>query len=396
MVPVAAHGMQSPSRNELPVPPNRVRRFLGKLCVSISLTLLLFVACEVVCFFVFRIYSRNPHSGLSANSVYQGQPWAGQMWSETNAADVLEYHSYTAWRKRPFRGALVNIDSEGIRSTEFNRCQPNTIVIWVFGSSSLWGTGVPDSKTIPSLLAKRYKDEGIGACVVNFGEEAWVSTQGVVQLMLRLKHASRTPDIVVFYDGATDGFTPYQTSRYDEHANFDKTKQQFESATARKGGFQYLRQTNTVQLIDAILTQMETAKAIQERKQEVVADADQMAARTVQRYLENVRVVEALSSEYTFRPVFFWQPLIYVGSKPLTSEEQHTFASLLRSSPGLEQIYRRTYQLMRAKGRPEVLDIEDVFDQTLESVYLDSAHLAPRGNEIVADRIFSALNASRQ
>jgi hypothetical protein len=387
MVPVAVHEMQRP----FPVAENRVWQFLGRLCVSISLTILLFVTCEVMCFFVFRFYSRNHGSRLSSNSVYQGQPWAGQMWTETNAADVLEYHSYTSWRKRPFKGTLVNIDSEGIRSTEFNGCQPKATVIWVFGSSSLWGTGAPDSKTIPSLLAQHYKDEDIAACVVNFGEEAWVSTQEVVQLMLRLKHASRTPDIVVFYDGATDGFTPYQTSRYDEHANFDKIKQQFDSATAPKGGFQYLKQTNMVQLIEAILTQLETAKAIQEHKQELIADADQMAGRTVQRYLENARLVEALSVEYKFRPVFFWQPLICVGKKPLSSEEERTYASLLRSSPGLEEIYRRTYQLMRARGRPEIIDMEDVFDQTPEDVYLDSAHLAPRGNEIIADRIFSAL-----
>src|ERR1035441_10212250 len=72
MVPEAAHDMQSLSKNELPMAGSELRQFLSKLCVAVSLTLLLFVTCEVVCFFAFRIYSRNHGSGFSINPVYRG------------------------------------------------------------------------------------------------------------------------------------------------------------------------------------------------------------------------------------------------------------------------------------------------------------------------------------
>ncbi len=92
------------------------------------------------------------------------------------------------------------------------------------------GRGLPDWLTIPSELALEYSNAGGPACVRNFGVLAWVSMQGVVELMLELKRAPRKPDLVVFYDGINDVFSVYQSGKIDVHQNFDHIRDVFEQA----------------------------------------------------------------------------------------------------------------------------------------------------------------------
>ena len=115
---------------------------------------------------------------------------------EEQAALKAEYRSFIGYRRQPFKGLTVNIDNNGFRTSTNHKVNDS---IWFLGGSTMWGTGVDDSRTIPSYFAKM-TDEN----VLNLGESSFNSLQELNQLIILLSQGYR-PKAVVFYDGVNDG-----------------------------------------------------------------------------------------------------------------------------------------------------------------------------------------------
>jgi hypothetical protein len=113
-------------------------------------------------------------------------------------------------------------------------------------------------------------------------------------------------------------------------------------------------------------------------------------------FFRNMDVVDALSRGYGFRHAFFWQPLAVAEGKALTAEEQDG----VRRQLGLSYDAGRaaaaaTFALIRARPRPNLHYVADAFDGHAGSVYVDSCHLLPEGNRILADRMYEVLEGGR-
>jgi len=320
---------------------------------------------------------------------YREYPWADRFWREQKRQLSLEYHPFGLWRSRPFTGETVNVDGEGIRRTVHSRCEPGAEVVWLFGGSSMWGFGSPDWETIPSLLAKRYADAGRPVCAVNYGEDSWRAVQGVVKLTLELEITSRRPDLVVFLSGCNDVFTPFfLTGRVDREWDFALTKPWLDDlATRRDGTFAFLRATNTASLAKRLATRLKGPAAWPRP-----SDPERLAQEVADDFFHNMEVVDALSKGYGFRYAFFWQPLAVAGSRPLAAEEQEGVRRQLGLSYDLGRAAAAsTFPLIRARPRPNLHDIADLFDGHAGSVYIDSCHFLPAGNRLIADRMYEVL-----
>jgi hypothetical protein len=97
-----------------------------------------------------------------------------EYWRQYDAADRFNYQPYVLWRRKPFQGSMLTISEDGIRRTLHTKCDEGSYTIWMFGDSALWGDGATDNETIASFLASDYERQGRKACVVNYGESAWV------------------------------------------------------------------------------------------------------------------------------------------------------------------------------------------------------------------------------
>src|SRR5262245_38830380 len=113
-------------------------------------------------------------------------------------------------------------------------CAAGSYKVFVFGGSTIWGTGSPwrtgspDWGTIPAYLqAGLAKRETRPVCVVNFGESAYVSSQSVIMLLTRL-HAGDVPDLTLFYDGPNDVYAAFQSGRPTVHENVGSIARIFE------------------------------------------------------------------------------------------------------------------------------------------------------------------------
>ncbi len=367
--------------------PSSVTNFFAVIAVTVFLLIVL----ELLSFVGLRalrssVFEETPGKRILA--AYQGQSWAPALAREEKASrQVYDYKPYIVWRSHPFHGQTLNIDENGMRQTDHSHCDANQFTIWMFGGSTMRGNGSPDWGTIPSQLAALFEKSGQPACVRNFGEGAWVSTQEVTQLMLALKSEARKPNMVIFYDGANDTYVPYQSGEADVHMNYDTIKNQFAGQRAlRDGGFGYLLQTNTVQLMFSLV-----AKSAAHKGDRPVPNSnlEGLAKASVDNYFANMDTVQGLAHQYGFDYAFFWQPVIYTSHKALVGDETQ-----IKESKKLANLATWTpmvYELVHRQQRPHFYDLTNTFDQSNRTLFLDWCHITMTGNELIAHKMFEAI-----
>jgi lysophospholipase L1-like esterase len=370
-----------------------LKRASTAACILVTLTLGLLVAVEVGAFLMLRRDSVEPAS--RSLFVYEGQPWARTLWAEYDRTKRFFYQAYVVWRRAPFSGETTTVDARGLRRTDFSECAGDAYTIYAFGGSTMWGTGSPDWGTIPSFLARRFKEAGRPVCVRNYGESAYVSTQELIQLLLELKRAERPPDLVLFYDGSNDVHAAWQSGPRDVHQNFDRIKGQFETRReGREGSFGYLFMTNTFQYLQQAAGRQGARGDERRRGSWADASTDDLARAVVAGYLKNAELVEALARQHGFAYAFFWQPALYAGEKPLTPEEEKI--KNREGSANLRELYAKTYALARQVDRPGFYYVGDAFREHRGNLYVDFIHVQPEGNRLVAERMYERLARQRR
>tara|TARA_B100000886_G_scaffold340543_1_gene311048 strand:- start:8207 stop:9331 length:1125 start_codon:yes stop_codon:yes gene_type:complete len=131
----------------------------------------------------------------STYPIYKNKEVTKQVFAELNFLET-EYKSFIGWRRKKTNQKYTNI--KGNYYTRVSKGENIKNSTWFFGGSTIWGTGVGDSETIPSIF-----NEKTGFNVFNFGESGWVARQSVNQL-LNLISDGNIPYRVIFYDGVND------------------------------------------------------------------------------------------------------------------------------------------------------------------------------------------------
>jgi hypothetical protein len=390
---------------------NRIQRAFAVFCIYTTITVGLLIAVEIAAFLAFQFHatvsslirlaterteaatpSHDPY-----DAAYRGQPWAGEFLRE-QAQTTTEYAPYVVWQAKPFNGHFIVVGPDHLRRTMHSACRPEAYTIWLFGGSTMYGLGSPDWGTIPSWLARDYDAAGRPVCVRNYGQIGWASTQEIVKLSLELARADRKPDLAIFYDGVNEVNTPAEGGRIGEPYQTDFLKQELERGNGLRDGesaFGYLNQLNAVRLIHRLAlragleTQRGTAPAAISS-----AEADRLAAAVVAKYRENMHAVQVLARGYGFKPLFFWQPALMAGAKPLTAEEREIRRVIDHRWPAMRPLFTKTYPLVQTSARPPLFYIADVFDGQRTTLFTDPFHVGPDANRIVAKRIYDLLRAN--
>jgi lysophospholipase L1-like esterase len=328
-------------------------------------------------------------------SYYASQPWAEAYWDEFELAYQHTYHPYYLWRLKPYAGRLIRIGPAGLRETPGARCVEGAYRVFVFGGSTVWGMGSPDSGTIPAhlqaLLAERLSRP---VCVVNFGQLGFTTAQDVVQLEAELR-AGNVPDLALFYGGVNDYTTAFIFGQTGIHFNLTRIARAYEELRKPKpapGVLDLVRQTNAFRLAAELRRPPGTPLL---EGQTRYFDSDSLAQAVVNTFASNHRQVDLLGRGYGFKAAFFWQPSVSDGDKPLTEEEQRFLENEQATRLG-----RKTYPMAKARmaDTPGLYYLGGVFAAEPATMYIDSHHLTPEANRRAAlailDRIQAELPAS--
>ena len=363
-------------------------QFFTRLSIAIAVFLLLLGMGELASYIYLRLHLPPPP--------YTNMSLPPDQVQELQASAEHQYLPFVEFRRQPFQGKYISVDRQGVRTTLNSRCDdPKSLSVWMFGDSVLWGSGVSDADTIPSQLARLYAASGQNVCITNYGEQAWVSTQELVELLLQLKYSIRPPGVVVFYDGTDDLFPPDP----DAPKDIDLTYYRFREALQiwhdeRNPGLRYLERSNTARALNLLSKKIHHRLANTNKPALSSIEIEGAAKASVENYQQNLQTVDALARAYGFQAFYFWYPTSSAGGKPLTAEEQASVRAEQKDRV-LFQLKQSGYALCRNIRRPRFLYLGDALDDQRGRFYLDGSHLTSEGNRIMAGKIFQVLKSTR-
>src|ERR1700722_793508 len=366
---------------------------------SVTVVLLLEFGSFIVWTAYHWVRPNLQESVADTSPAYSRYPWASEFWKEERSRWNSQHGSYEPfriWGVAPWNGKYINTDSstDGTWRRTINPpssvCEKqSSLEVWMFGGSTLYGTGVPDWATIPSYLS-RDLNSATTACIVvrNFGVEGYVTNQEVILLMEQLK-VGRRPGIVIFYDGVNDAYAGAVSPGVpNAHMSLSNIKARVEGTLA--GRLDFLRSSYTLQLAVAALNSLRPSGAAKPG----VDETELKAVTTLDNYERNLHIATILGEAYGFRVFCFWQPAFVYGHKRLFPFEMTIAGN--KAAKDSFNILAKVYQHAERRATTDhaFVFLGGVFDSVKEPVYIDRwMHLAPVGNELVARSVTEYVEA---
>jgi lysophospholipase L1-like esterase len=372
----------------------------------LGITLLLIIFLEAGLRTTFLIRDRLTAQPVPDRRVltegYGGETWPIQHYRELEQIEE-RWQPYVFFRPKPMQGQTIKINSDGLRATwqspapAGNQPTHPPLKLLMLGGSSLWGFGARDDQTIPSLVARMIHERGRPVEVRNLSEIGYVNTQELIALTQELQAGYR-PDIVVFYDGVNDTTSALLAQTAGVTTNEINRRQEFnllQSASRLAGalGVKLLKDSASIRLVQALRLRLTgTATASNDVPPDEATRA--LAADAATRYAANVKIVQALAQGYGFRPLFFWQPVVFTKPK-LTPFEREELAKYVWAESTFRHVYGQIRDTAALRADPAFHDISEIFAEQENLVFIDYCHTTEDANatiaKLMADRVLGVL-----
>jgi len=171
-----------------PVRSHSFFALVGYAVISFVIVVVLLESGSFVVWSAYHWIRPNVQENIADTSpAYSGYPWVSEFWKEEKSRWKSQHGSYEPfriWGVAPWNGKYINTDTSpnGIWRRTINpsnaACEKQNVEVWMFGGSTLYGTGVPDWATIPSYLSRALNSAKPGCMIVrNFGVEGYVTNQ---------------------------------------------------------------------------------------------------------------------------------------------------------------------------------------------------------------------------
>jgi hypothetical protein len=304
------------------------------------------------------------------------------------------YEPFTEYRERPLSGRFVNIDPDGFRRTKNQGPwppDPRHCNIFVFGSSTAFGYGVADDHTIASYLQELLATDGLAKAprVYNFGRGGYYSTQERI-LFEQLAVAGNVPDVAIFVDGPADMIFGY----LDQPITAPGLRQCFsEAKVGRAPSYRSCLATLPVARLARVRdgdgpVAQPNAPPTDSPMRQLAHDDPAVAARVVERYVRNKRLIEGAARAMGVTPVFVWQPSPTYKYDLRYHVHSGSFGVHEYSRFGYPRVaeYVRTHEM-----GPDFVWCADIQEHLTELLYVDETHYSPAMSERVASCIVRSL-----
>jgi len=365
-------------------------RHLRNIADIVLVTLLLLLLIEGASFLVIQSYGAVQSEEEEANSLETpGKPNHGpeqaRVRAETGEKQKYTYKSFIGWQAEPAESETININAQRHRVTGFETAFPDKPTTHLFGGSTMWGTGVTDSGTIPALLAPK-----ISQNTINYGDKGYNSRQNLNRLIDGLADISEG-DTVIFYDGVNDSMQNCRSDNSpDGHSREGQIKDLMENLDKHdfmSSAATLFRQTYTYTMLDRLLQRIDIST---EKQQPNIATncTDPATAAAVARFLvHNWSATEDILQARNIKFVCALQPNPYTatGFVPAYSEERRKISVL--------SVYPLVQKLARSEKLACFADMTDIFDR---DYYLDNCcHVNRDGNQAIADHLKIEMDKKR-
>ena len=389
-----AHGnsRQTLSAREAGRVPELASKTFAYFGYVIFIFVLALASLEVVSHITLAAYHHfRPHADVAAdNPAYSRYPWGQELLQEQSlrVKEIMDtYVPFRMWGVTEWHGRFMNNDTTvmGTIRRTINPTNPACARqpkknIWMFGGSTVYGTHLPDSDTLPSYLSSELNTKSACVEVTNLGVEGYVTNQELLLLIEQLK-AGRRPDVVIFYDGFNDAYLQtVPPGDPTSHLGFKRIKRRLEGSMT--GRFDFLKQSSTWLLAMELTSNLNRTHSSWNTNEKLTAQT----VGVLNNYEANLRVARVLGDALGFTVYAFWQPALVYGKKPLVPYEEQLLERVSGVANGSYQalgpIYREAER--RALKSGSFTFLGNIFEDVQKPLYLDSVHLNPVGNELAA------------
>lgn len=313
---------------------------------------------------------------------YEKVEWAKKHFEEFFDLDA-KYYAYYGWRRLPYQGTTVNVDKQGIRYTPNKTALDSNLPQMVFlGGSTIWGTGVNDENTIPSLFSKQSNQYQ----VLNYGESGYNAYQSYQFFQIKVIEGLQ-PKLVISYDGVNNSPVKYKSffSTARERQIADRMRG---ADTSPEGGTPTLK-THFLGPTKALIKKLFAAdkRATGKILTFTPKRNREAAIELLESWLITKRLCDAIQSDF----ICILQPNIFVG-KPITDYLPKKKKSI-KFKNGFDY-YKIVLELLETKRykilKNHFIDMTNAFDH-IPYLYIDYCHVSTEGNQIIANKINSYL-----
>jgi hypothetical protein len=322
---------------------------------------------------------------------YQDKKMADQIWNETNdALKDRDYTQFLGWADRNYHGVYVNEDQLSGRKTWNPEAPPGQALAKIFflGGSSGWGFGVGDNFTIPSYLSKMLNNPRAQFQVFNYCVPGYIFMQGILHLELLLKEG-HSPRYVIFYDGFNEIFAAHQHGIAGTVHNLFMTKERLKRENmkyrnliwngTREAIRKYCMIYKAIHSLNSTIGQSKMFQEVAENYND--KQLRSLAHDIVKDYKKSMKLLDHLSRTYGFQYICFWQPSMFTEKK-LFDKESNIDPWL--KDKAFKKIYLYTNEYLQKEKIPHFYFLSNILENRTEPVYIDVAHISPKGNQIVA------------
>ncbi len=317
----------------------------------------------------------------------------GEIWNRPYA-----YRAYTQFCERPFRGKYVNVSDVGFRGNGRELVWPpnydTDFVIFVFGGSTTFGYGLPDSQTVPAHLERNLNSRSPKRAVkvYNFGCGYHFSTQERVlfECLIADKHL---PHLAVFIDGFNDfSQADYGDPRftYDLGLYLDDRCQEIWTNSGRiTMGRAFRNLVDSLPVSAPLGVRMSLAGRAPPPRKRFAPDV--LFSKIIDRYVTNKKLAKLVADGSGVKTLFVWQPIS--GYK---YDRKHDLFG--RFGLGKHAICAKGYPAMAQyvsthdMGK-DFLWCADMQEQMAEALYVDRFHYTNKLAGLLAAKIADEIRA---
>jgi len=297
----------------------------------------------------------------------------------------MTYQPFVEWRRKPYQGQTITIDSTGCRQHQkpLNTLESDTAVKYVhfFGGSTMWGTGVDDNHTIPALCQKQHPNWRI----YNHGEINYNSRQNL-ETLINLLTAGERIDLAIFYDGVNDVSNLCRKEvTLPGHCYETLFRQKITAKTPLWQWTYELCLSNFFRLAAFLAKKLGS-----QNTKDLYACCPTCgirAEKVSESMLNNWEVAQTLVTKQGGIFLGIFQPVSFIGN----SRIKH----LSPLDPHLRIVYHSVYpkiqKRLRKMQNPWFYDLSTAFDNQNAYIYIDFCHVSANGNQIIADSLNNIL-----
>lgn len=301
---------------------------------------------------------------------------SSQIADEIWAANKYSYEPWLQFRVTDYKSKYVNIsgfERKSIPNEIINRTSSDTLNVYFFGGSTMYGYNVADAETIPSQFLQIYKSrfpKGKSIRIHNFGIPYYYSKQELL-LLSKLAFDGHRPDVVIFMDGLND-FYPSRMLYYD------------------RPHFSYAMQ----QVFDDRMF-LKKKRTIVDSSDQFYIDPPHIPAvdyynGLLGKYLNNVQQATLLCETIGAKGYFFCQPVPFYkysnrNNDPISYKVN--YARFDHIYPAIEEA---------AKNSGNLIFLGNMLEHEKGMPFVDQVHYSPAFSRKIAEEIFSTVQHELQ